>query len=605
MKKKIKSLVTTTTLLVALILIVPVFGQEDTNKPDGQMVTPWAVEVGPDNALPEYPRPMMVRETWENLNGLWDFAITSKESTPRNYDREILVPYPVESILSGINETVGAANRVWYRRSFNVDQPFADGRVLLHFGAVDWHTHVYINGNLLGDHMGGYDPFSFDITDFLVEGDQEIIVTVWDPTDLGSQPVGKQTHDPRAIWYTAVTGIWQTVWLEYVPNSYICSLKVTPDVDNSRVNFSVNLENAREGLTVRATALAEGREIGTTNGHPANWFFIQLKEPRLWSPDDPFLYDLKIELVNEQGEVVDRVDSYFGMRKISIGRDKDDFVRLLLNNEELFHMGPLDQGWWPDGLYTAPTDEALKYDIQVTKDLGYNMIRKHVKVETQRWYYWADKLGVLVWQDMPNGDMRPRRSRMQLFEPTPETASQFMKEYKAMIDAFYNHPSIVMWVPFNEGWGQFNTVEIANWTNQYDPTRLVNNASGWVDYNVGDVHDLHRYRGLSMTDTEDNRAIVLGEFGGEALVVKDHLWLNDFSRAPGHYETSQSEQELHNAYESMIKQLYEFRKQGLAAAVYTQTTDVETEVNGFMTYDRRVIKFNIEHLLRLHKVLYE
>ena len=575
------------------------------NIKEGYMETPWADEVGPENALPEYPRPIMVRDTWENLNGLWDFELTAKSNSPREYDRKILVPYPVESALSGIKEEVGAENRMWYRRNFTVKQPHENGRVLLQFGAVDWHAHVYINGNLVGDHMGGYDPFSFDITDFLIKGEQEIIVTVWDPTDIGSQPVGKQTHDPRAIWYTAVSGIWQTVWLEYVPNAFINSVKISPDIDNNRVNFTVSLNHVSDDHTIRARAVADGREVGTTRGFHKNRFFIELDNPRLWSPDDPFLYDLEVELLDSDGAVVDGVNSYFGMRKISIGRDSDGHVRLLLNDKELFHIGPLDQGWWPDGLYTAPTDEALKYDIQVTKDLGYNMIRKHVKVEPQRWYYWADKMGILVWQDMPNGDMRPRRGRIPLFEPTKETASQFMKEYKAMIDALYNHPSIVMWVPFNEGWGQFNTVEIAEWTQDYDPTRLVNNASGWTDYKVGDVHDIHRYPGPGITDTEDNRAIVLGEYGGEALVVKEHLWLDDFSRAPSHYETSQSKQELHNTYERMMKELYEFKEKGLAAAVYTQTTDVETEVNGLMTYDRMVIKFDIDHLFRLHKVLYE
>lgn len=571
------------------------------NIKESPLKTSWADEVEVENALPQYPRPIMKRDTWKNLNGLWDFELTAKSGNPRQYNRKILVPYPVESALSGIMEEVGAEKRMWYRRNFTVDQPYESGRVLLHFGAVDWHCHIFINGDLVGDHKGGYDPFSFDITDFITTDEQEIIVTVWDPTDLGSQPVGKQTHDPRSIWYTAVSGIWQTVWLEYVPDTYINSLKISPDTDNRRVTFKVNLNHLSDDHTIRARALADGNEEGITRGFHKNRFFIELDDPRLWSPDDPFLYDLEVELLDSEGTVVDRVESYFGMRKISIGRDKDEYVRLLLNNRELFHIGPLDQGWWPDGLYTAPTDEALRYDIQVTKDLGYNMIRKHVKTEPQRWYYWADKMGILVWQDMPGGDIRPR----QIQEPSEKTSSQFMKEYKAMIDALYNHPSIVMWVPFNEGWGQFNTAEIVEWTREYDPSRLVNNASGWTDHQVGDVLDIHRYPGPGMTGTEDNRAIVLGEYGGEALVIRGHLWLNDFSRAPAHYETSQSEKELHDTYDEMTRKLYEYKDQGLAAAVYTQTTDVETEVNGLMTYDRRVIKFDINHLKEIHSILLE
>ena len=487
-----KNTITLLSFAICLVIILPqsLTGQDSSwSIKESPMNTIWTHEVGPENALPEYPRPGMVRNTWKNLNGLWDFELTAKSGSPRHYNREILVPYPVESALSGIMEEVGAEKRMWYRRNFSVDQPYENGRVLLHFGAVDWHSHVFINGDLVGDHMGGYDPFSFDITDFLLDGEQEIIVTIWDPTDTGSQPVGKQTHDPRNIWYTAVSGIWQTVWLEYVPDTYIKDLKITTDVDNNRVNFNVCVNNVSDGHTVRAKAVADGREAGSTHGSFKNRFFIELDSPKLWSPDNPFLYDLEVELLDSDGSVVDRIDSYFGMRKISIGRDKDEYVRLLLNNKKLFHIGPLDQGWWPDGLYTAPTDEALRYDIQITKDLGYNMIRKHVKVEPQRWYYWADKMGVLVWQDMPNGD---RRSDV-IQEPTKETASQFMREYKAMIDAFYNHPSIVMWVPFNEGWGQHNTVEIVEWTQNYDHSRLVNNASGWIDHKVGDVRDIHSY----------------------------------------------------------------------------------------------------------------
>lgn len=589
-------------LFAVLLFALPAiaFSQDGWVAEDSPLMTKWAEEVGSENALPEYPRPMMEREHWKNLNGLWDFKITGKGNSGDDYEDQILVPYPVESALSGIKDTLGAENRVWYKRSFEIDNPHENGRVLLHFGASDWETDVRINDEYVGKHRGGYDPFTFDITDQVSDtGEQEIEITVWDPTDLGSQPVGKQTHDPRSIWYTAVTGIWQTVWIEYVPESYIKDLDITPDVDNSRVKVEVDGKNLSDDHQIRIKAKDEDTLVGESKGFHKQDFYISLDDPELWTPDNPFLYDLDVELLDEDGNAVDEVSSYFGMRKINIAKAEDGHMRLFLNNEPLFHIGPLDQGWWPDGLYTAPTDDALKYDIEATKKLGYNMLRKHVKTEPQRFYYWADKLGVLVWQDMPNGDMRPG----EIGEPSKETAKQFKKEYKNMIDAFYNHPSIVMWVPFNEGWGQFQTKEIVEWTQDYDPTRLVNNASGWTDRNVGDVIDMHEYPGPDMPETEDNRAAVLGEFGGEALVVKDHLWVQDFSRAPSHYETSQSEEELFNTYEELLNEVMELKEKGLAGAVYTQTTDVESEVNGIMTYDRKEIKFDKEFLRNLHNKL--
>ena len=592
-------------IYIAFIIILPITinAQEAQWEPaDNPIYTPWAGEVSPDNVWQEYPRPMMVRENWQNLNGLWDFKITGKGQGHGDFDGEkILVPFPVESALSGVKKEVGASRRVWYKRSFNVNNPHDQGRTLLHFGASDWETHVFINQQYVGMHQGGYDPFTFDITDYLNDGEQEIIVTVWDPTDLGKQPVGKQTHDPRSIWYTANTGIWQTVWLEYVPETYIEKLKITPQLDQKRVKVEAMVKNASENHQLSVTVLDQNTDAGNSTGYYKQHFLIELDNPKLWSPDNPFLYDLVISLQDEDGTVIDQVESYFGMREISLAKAEDGFMRLFLNNEPLFQLGPLDQGWWPDGLYTAPTDEALQYDIQVTKDLGFNMLRKHVKVEPQRFYYWCDKMGILVWQDMPSGDMRPRSIPVR----SPESDQQFMNEYKNMIDAFYNHPSIVMWVPFNEGWGQYNSQKIVSWTQNYDPTRLVNNASGWIDRKVGDVNDVHRYPGPGMPQPEDNRAAVLGEFGGQALVVKDHLWITDFSRAPGHYKTSQSENQLHESYDRLIRELYPLKEKGLASAVYTQTTDVESEVNGLMTYDRKVIKFDKEHLQEIHGKLYE
>ena len=585
-------------LFVALLPIRAEAQTENWQPADNPLMTRWADDVNPEEPLPEYPRPKMKREEWTNLNGLWDFQISGKAGKGE-YDDQLLVPYPVESALSGVKKTVGAKNRVWYRRTFQVD-PAEDERVLLHFGASDWETHVYVNDQYVGMHQGGYDPFTFDITDELAETEEHTIeVTVWDPTDKGNQPVGKQTHDPRSIWYTAVTGIWQTVWLETVPETYIQDLTVTPQIGEERAKIEVDVEGATDDHRVRAVVSTDEGEVARTTGHPQNRLLAGWDDPRLWSPSDPFLYDLEFHLLDEEGTVVDEVSSYVGMRSVSVAEAEDGHTRLFLNGEPLFHMGLLDQGWWPDGLYTAPTDEALKYDIEVTKELGYNMIRKHVKVEPQRWYYWADKLGILVWQDMPSGDMRPG----QIPERSPESAQQFKDEYKDMIDALSHYPSIVMWVPFNEGWGQFQTREIVEWTESYDPTRLVDNASGWHDRGVGDVVDEHHYPGPGMPEPEENRASVLGEFGGEALVVQEPLWIQDFSEAPTHYETSQSKEALHGTYDRMIAEVDSMKEEGLAAAVYTQTTDVESEVNGIMTYDRAVIKFDEAHMRKMHSAL--
>ena len=593
-------------LALGVIFLLVLFGlptrapaqSKDWQPADNPLMTRWTDDIDPENPLPKYPRPKMKREQWKNLNGLWDFQISGKRGKGE-YDDQILVPYPVESALSGVKKTVGAKNRVWYRRTFSIN-PADDERVLLHFGASDWETHVFVNDRHVGVHRGGYDPFTLDITDALSEeGEQTLEITVWDPTDKGRQPVGKQTHDPRSIWYTAVTGLWQTVWLETVPETYIQNLKVTPQVDQERAKIEVDVQGATDDHRVRAVVSTDDGEVTRATGRSRNRLFAQWDDPRLWSPGDPFLYDLEVALLDEDGTVVDRITSYVGMRSVSVQEAAGGHTRLFLNGEPLFQMGLLDQGWWPDGLYTAPTDGALKYDIQVTKKLGYNMLRKHVKVEPQRFYYWADKLGVLVWQDMPSGDMRPG----QIPERSPESAQQFRDEYKEMIDAFYHYPSIVMWVPFNEGWGQFQTREIVEWTEQYDPTRLVDNASGWTDRGVGDVVDEHHYPGPGMPEPEENRAAVLGEFGGEALVVKDHLWIQDFSEAPTHYETSQSKEALRRTYDRMIQEVDSLKEEGLAAAVYTQTTDVESEVNGVMTYDRAVIKFDEAHMREMHRAL--
>jgi beta-galactosidase/beta-glucuronidase len=534
----------------------------------------------------------MVRKNWKNLNGLWEYAIRPKdELRPTDYDGHILVPFPVESALSGVMKTVGEANHLWYQRTFKVPRRWKQEQVLLHFGAVDWEATVWVNGQHVGTHRGGYDPFSYDITAVLRDkGPQEIVVSVWDPTDAGGQPRGKQVREPHKIWYTPTTGIWQTVWLEPVNIPHIESLKIVPDIDGEHVYVTAVCSEATGGMTVEASAKAKDLEEVTATGEPGKQIAVDIDDPELWSPDSPFLYDLTVTLKDRQGRVLDSVDSYFGMRKISVEKDKAGINRLFLNNKPLFQYGPLDQGFWPDGLYTAPTDEALRYDVEAMKQIGCNMMRKHVKIEPQRLYYWCDKLGLLVWQDMPNGKNESGADKRQ-----------FSLELKRLIDTHRNHPSIIMWVPYNEGWGQHETERLAGWIRAYDPMRLVNNASGWEDKGVGDVHDNHKYPGPEAPKNEENRAAVLGEFGGLGLPVKGHTWQDEKNWGYRGYKT---QQELTEAYLDLLDKLRPLIRNGLCAAVYTQTTDVETEVNGFMTYDRAMIKANAEKITAANKSLY-
>lgn len=591
---------------LVLCLLFPLSGiaQSDTWQPaDNPLMTRWADDINPGEPLPEYPRPQMKREEWKNLNGLWQYAVVPvMNQKPQKWEGDILVPFGIESALSGVKKRVGPDNKLWYHKTFTVPDSWNGKRVVLNFGAVDWRSDFWVNGQKVGSHDGGYTSFSHDISGALnKEGEQQITVAVWDPTDDGFQPTGKQVRDPRGIWYTPTTGIWQTVWLEPVPEVAIKELNTTPDIDNGHLNISVEGSSADQDYTVKATAYDGDQKIGEVSGKLGEELELPVDNAKLWSPDNPFLYDLTVSL-HQNGEKVDEVESYFGMREVRLGEGSDGYVRLFLNDKPLFHFGLLDQGFWPDGIYTAPTDEALKYDIQVTKDLGYNMIRKHVKVEPNRWYYWADKMGILVWQDMPNGDKHIGRGEEDI-NRVAQSAYDYKKELKEMINQFDSHPSIVTWVPFNEGWGQFNTEKIAKIVEEMDPSRLVDIPSGWQDRGVGDMYDIHSYPGPDMPETEDDRAAILGEFGGQALVVKDHLWIQDFSRAPGHYKTSQSKEKLHSKYDELIKALMPLKEKGLAGAVYTQTTDVESEVNGIMTYDREVVKFNQEHLRQMHEKL--
>jgi hypothetical protein len=574
---------TSLTLFVSAVLLAPAAG--DWKPVRGPLLTRWAKDVTSDHVLADYPRPQMRRERWQVLNGLWQFAVAAEGEAPpcgKELPGHILVPFPVESALSGV---MHHSERLWYRRTFSVPKDWAGQRIFLHFGAVDWEATVWLNGKKLGRHRGGYDGFSFDLTPALDPGgSQELIVGVWDPTDAGTQPRGKQVRKPSGIYYTPTTGIWQTVWLEPVPAVSIVSLRIVPDVDARGVRISVQVSGERAGLGLRATA-SGGKTKLIAEGSPGQVLTISLPSPRLWSPDDPFLYDLAVELRSD-GKTVDRVESYFGMRKIAIGPDEKGVTRLFLNGKPSFQVGPLDQGFWPDGLYTPPTDAALRFDVEMTRRLGFNMTRKHVKVEPDRWYYWCDKLGLLVWQDMPSGDrdVAPRKDDLVR---SRESARQYETELRRMIDGRHNHPCIVMWVVFNEGWGQFDTARITRQTKEYDPTRLVDCASGWNDRGVGDVHDIHAYPGPASPEPEPKRAAVLGEFGGLGLKVDGHTW----STKTWGYRGTSDREDLTRKYERLLRGVYELRdRRGLSAAVYTQLTDVESEANGLFTYDREVLK---------------
>jgi beta-galactosidase/beta-glucuronidase len=585
---------------IALLAALPVMAA-DWKPAENTLTTPWTAEVRADNALPEYPRPQMVRPQWTNLNGLWDYAVLPKDqAAPKAFEGAILVPFPIESALSGVKRAVTPEQQLWYRRAFTAPD-LKGGRLLLHFGAVDWRARVFLNGVAVGEHEGGYDPFTFDVTKALKPGAaQELVVAVWDGTNTGLQPRGKQTLKPESIWYTAVTGIWQTVWLEPVPAAYIHGLSMVPDVDRGRLNLRVETPAAGP---FTAVARLRGKEVGRVSGAANAAAAIQIEKPELWSPASPTLYDLEVTLASG-----DSVKSYFGMRKIEVRKDSAGFNRLFLNNAALFQIGPLDQGWWPDGLYTAPTDEALRGDIETLKKLGFNMMRKHVKVEPARFYYWCDRLGLMVWQDMPsamNNDASAHAAKGKDEDGVfpPAAAASFERELRAIMRALRNAPSIVAWVPFNEGWGQHETNTVLDMARLLDPSRLVNGPSGWEDRGSGDMKDMHEYPGPNMFPPVDARASVLGEFGGLGFPMEGHLWWTD-KRNWG-YRTFKTLPELQAGYEDLITKLIPLASKGLAAAVYTQTTDVEGEVNGLMTYDRKVVKYDAAKLAEMHRKVIE
>ncbi len=592
-----KFLIVLTTLLVS----TPILGQW---KAAGKKIkTEWAEKIDPNNVLPEYPRPIMERTDWKNLNGLWEYSIQERgKAIPDKFDGKILVPFAAESSLSGVMKEVGAGNELWYRTNFEVPTDWGDKNILLHFGAVDWKTDIWINDIKVGSHEGGYTPFTFNITPFLTDGEQDLIVKVWDPTDEGPQPRGKQVKEPKGIWYTPVTGIWQTVWLEPVGLKRIASLKTVPDIDNGSVTIEPEIIGGTYGDIVEVTVSDGGTPVATGKSAVGESVVLGIDSAKLWSPESPFLYDMEVKLVSN-GNTVDEVQSYFGMRKISMKKDDHGIVRMQLNNEDYFQFGPLDQGWWPDGLYTAPSDEALKYDIEKTKELGFNLIRKHVKVEPARWYSHCDRLGILVWQDMPNGDDSPQWQNHSYFDGSEFKRSArseaiYRKEWKGIMDYLFSHPSIVSWVPFNEAWGQFKTEEISEWTKAYDPSRLVNAASGGNFYRTGDIVDLHNYPGPAMYLYDAQRTNVLGEYGGIGLALEDHLWRPDENWGYVKFKNSKETTDQYVEYANELKKMV---KSGFSGAIYTQTTDVEGEVNGFMTYDRKVDKMDFAKVKKVNQ----
>lgn len=583
------------TLLVCCALALTVCAQAQWKPAGDKIKTKWAEQINPKNVLPEYPRPQLERTDWVNLNGEWEYAIKPKgEIEPQAFDGNILVPFAVESSLSGVQKEVGDANELWYKRTFSVPANWKNKDIVLNFGAVDWKADVFINDVLIGSHQGGFTPFSFNITPYLNgKSNQKLVVRVWDPSDKGYQPRGKQTSNPEGIWYTPVTGIWQTVWIEPVATNHITSVKSIPNIDNGTMSVTVGTSMPCNTSIVEVKLMDKGQVVASAKGIQGKELRLAVQNPTLWDTTNPYLYDMKVSLVKD-GKVLDDVKSYTAFRKISAKRDANGVMRMQLNNKNLFHYGPLDQGWWPDGLYTAPTDEALLYDIIKTKEWGFNMIRKHVKVEPSRWYYHCDKEGILVWQDMPSGDMGNQWAPHTYNGGTDKERSSasianYYQEWKEIMDLCVSHPSIVVWVPFNEAWGQFDTEKVAEWTKNYDPSRLVNPASGGNHRACGDILDLHNYPGPNMFLYDPQRVTVLGEYGGIGLPLENHLWWN--KRNWGYVQFKNSD-EVTAEYVKYANELKDMVDRGFSAAVYTQTTDVEGEVNGLMTYDRKEIKIN-------------
>jgi len=574
----------------------------------GQIMTRWAKDVNPNNPLPEYPRPQLKRKEWKNLNGLWNYAILPKEYQKLNsIDGKILVPFPVESALSGVKKKLRSNQRLWYQRRFKIPESWKNMKILLHFGAVDWETTAWINNKEVGTHRGGFTPFYFDITAFIQFNiNNELIVSVWDPTDKGTQERGKQLSTPGGIYYTAVSGIWQTVWLEPVPHTFIKNIQMISDIDEGTLNLRLEGEDMYSDDFIHVEVKDMNKSIVSQRKKVDSNIVLEIPSPKLWNPTNPFLYDLILK-IERDNQIIDKVISYFGMRKIKLGKKKNGVRQIELNNRSIFQYGTLDQGYWPDGLYTAPTDDALRYDIEITKKFGFNMIRKHVKIEPARWYYYCDKIGMLVWQDMPNGgklDLDPSKQYELVTEYKREEQEKltYYNQLESMIINLYNSPSIVVWIPFNEGWGQFDTEKVVAKIKELDTTRLIDNASGWFDKGVGDILDNHNYPSPKMPFLKiiGNRAAVIGEFGGLSFEVKNHTWK---TTTRFFYRNFDDLDKLANKYKQLASRLSKLIVKGLTAAIYTQITDVEGELNGLLTYDREVIKIDMKRLKELNTAL--
>lgn len=580
----------------------------------GKMITRWAQEVSPENVWPEYPRPQFERKEWKNLNGLWDHAITAKDAaTPTEWQGKILVPFAVEAALSGVGKALTPEQALWYRRSFDANKQ-SGRRVVLNFEAVDYHATVWVNGQQVGEHIGGNTAFSFDVTDALKEGANQLLVRVWDETGP-TQLRGKQTLNPQGIWYTAVSGIWQTVWLEEVSATRLADVKIITTINPAVITLTPKIVGAGASSPVRVTATFAGKKVGTVTG--AGELKLPVTDAKLWSPSQPNLYDLQIELLDAKGNVVDSVKSYAGIREVGRKQDAQGNWRFTLNGAEIFHWGPLDQGWWPDGLLTPPSDAAMRFDVDFLKAAGFNMIRKHIKVEPRRYYTYCDRIGMLLWQDQVSAgggkrggkEASPKWTRLA---PNPTDAewadadhAQWLKEFQAMIDQLYNQPCIVVWNPFNEAWGQHRTMEVGKWAVEYDPTRLINVASGGNFWPVGQIADAHRYPdpGFSFEQTRFMDYVkVVGEFGGHGWPVQGHLW-DESKRNWGYGGLPQTKEEYQARYEKSVKILADLKGKGVSAGVYTQTTDVEGEINGLLTYDRAVEKISAKKLAEISQPL--
>ncbi len=582
--------------------------------PTAYLHTPWTKEALNSKPLNDYPRPQMVRSNWENLNGMWQYCIQPKQSgMPVQWQGHIRVPFPLESPLSGVQRSMGPDSALWYRRSCAIKK-IPGKRVLLHIGAADYEATVYVNGQQVMQHQGGYTSFSADITPYLKGAQEEIVIRVWDPTDQGEQPRGKQTSHPGGIYYTAVTGIWQTVWYETVEAQYVQHYAVTADIDHSTVTIRPDVVNAANGDSVEVQVFLNRQRVALATAAAKQAVQLTIPEAQWWSPDHPVLYDFFLHL-KRKGKTTDEVKGYFGMRKIEIARDEKGINRIFFNHQPLFQYGPLDQGFWPDGIYTAPAENALLSDIRRMKEMGFNMVRKHVKVEPDRWYYHCDRLGLIVWQDMPSGygEIVPVKDHdhstetgwmdehYKDVERSPASEKQFREEWSSIIHQLYNFPSVAVWVPFNESWGQFKTNEILRWTKQLDPSRLVDGPSGWIDRGEGDMHDYHLYgdRLSRAFRQESNRALVVGEFGGLGYLDSQHVYKGNVWS----YNGLKNKQALLDAYRKLVDKVHYLKEKGFSAAVYTQLTDVETEINGLLTYDRAEQKIPADNLLQLHRKL--